>query len=291
MDGGFNSLKNYLVDMALDFIVPGFPKCGTTWLYDRLCEMPQFDLPHHKELHYFNRKKAFSDGPKASVESYILNRKRLLRNFGYGGIRFFQKYLKIWKANDSLYKELFNEKERISGDITPVYVLLDGPKVRDMRNLIGDVKIIFIFRDPIERAWSQFRMIMRKRGIHDLAGIDNKEVISILNMDHLQRRGDYKRGYETFRYEFHKSEFHVGFYDHLQKDPQGFLGSMLRFLTAYQDVDLSKVKIKQRSNVSPRIEMPDEVYTYLKDTNFKQYEWLMSEFEQYPKQWYDKHYL
>src|SRR5690554_3490583 len=103
------------------FIVPGFPKCGTTWLYDRLNELPDFQMPPHKELHYFNRCKRFKPiAETGRTQSYLMNRKRILRNFGFSGFAFFVNYLNPFKNNDQLYVSFFNKTERISGDITPL---------------------------------------------------------------------------------------------------------------------------------------------------------------------------
>ena len=36
-----------------NFIIAGFPKCGTTSLYHYLNEHPQIFMPNQKELHFF----------------------------------------------------------------------------------------------------------------------------------------------------------------------------------------------------------------------------------------------
>ena len=38
-----------------DFVVAGFPRCGTTWLYEVLRLHPAVFLPVRKEINFFNR--------------------------------------------------------------------------------------------------------------------------------------------------------------------------------------------------------------------------------------------
>ena len=36
-----------------DFVIPGFARCGTTWLYEVLRRHPGIFLPERKELNFF----------------------------------------------------------------------------------------------------------------------------------------------------------------------------------------------------------------------------------------------
>ena len=44
---------------TISFIGIGAQKAGTTWLYDRLSELPAFDLPPKKEIHFFDASKSY----------------------------------------------------------------------------------------------------------------------------------------------------------------------------------------------------------------------------------------
>ena len=37
-----------------DFVIPGFARCGTTWLYETLRRHPRIFLPERKELDFFS---------------------------------------------------------------------------------------------------------------------------------------------------------------------------------------------------------------------------------------------
>lgn len=160
------------------FIVPGFAKCGTTWLFDRLAELPDFEMTPHKEIHFFNRNKKYGNSLSSGKKSnYFIIRKNLLKKFGFEGVSFFKKYLKFTSSNDKLYTSLFRDFNKITGDITPIYCTLGKDGVQEMSNLLGDVKIIFVLRDPIERDWSQFRFnnLIEDKSLNDF---NSEQIIS-----------------------------------------------------------------------------------------------------------------
>ena len=57
--------------MALpNFIISGFPKCGTTSLHYYLSEHPDIYMPDQKELHFFTNK-IFSDENKGAGDAIL----------------------------------------------------------------------------------------------------------------------------------------------------------------------------------------------------------------------------
>lgn len=270
-----------------DFIVPGFPKCGTTWLYDRLRELPEFDMPPHKELHFFNRDKLYNSGEAGSTQSYLKNRKRLLRNFGYKGLPFMLQYIKVYEKNEVTYKNLFNQKDGLSGDITPVYILLNEKGVEKMSHHLNGVKIVFILRDPVDRAWSQFRMYMRK---NNLTEIDAKEAIDFFNKDVRRRRGSYASSITNFQKYFTDSQIMVTFYDVLQKEPKTFLENIVQFLGKSSVGISDSAALNQKSNVSKKYDIDESLYKILIKQHKEEYEWLISNIGSYSNLWYNLHF-
>jgi hypothetical protein len=106
-----------------DFIVVGYSRSSTSWLYEALKKNDRIFLPDRKELHFYDR-----------------NYKE--------GLEFYNKYFS--SAADGLLK----------GDITPVYTEYEGiaEKIHaDMPN----VKIIIILRNPLDRLKSIFLQLVR----------------------------------------------------------------------------------------------------------------------------------
>jgi hypothetical protein len=273
------------------FIVPGFAKCGTTWLFDRLVELPDFKMPVNKELHYFNRIAKYNTNTKYKLgtHNYFLNRKRLLRNFGYTGIQFFWNYLKILNSNDKMYTSLFGEINKISGDITPIYGMSDKEGVQEMSKLLGDVNIIFILRDPIDRDWSEFRS-KKLIGGKSLEDFNTEQIINYFKNPHIAGRGNYIEAIENFEQSFLGSEILISFYDDLKRNPWMFLEKIVGFLGG----DVSHIKncsyIQKRSNVSKKEEIPQKIYEYLKVKNQVLIKDLSCRYGGYCIDWYDLHY-
>jgi hypothetical protein len=108
----------------LDFIVCGVQKAGTSTLHALLGTHPGIALPDKKELHFFD---------SAMVD---------------------------WRAPDYRpYHAHFGAADpaRLWGESTPVYLFRPEvlPRIRAYR---ADIKLIVVFRDPVDRAYSHWCM-------------------------------------------------------------------------------------------------------------------------------------
>ena len=108
----------------LGFIVGGVQKSGTTSLFGYLSQHPQLSVPTVKEMHFFDDES--QDWSKPDYPK--------LRSF--------------FPEDNGL---------RIGFDVTPIY-LFWPPSLERIKRYNPGIKLVFIFRDPIERAWSQWRM-------------------------------------------------------------------------------------------------------------------------------------
>ena len=114
-----------------DFLIVGAQKCGTTSLYYWLREHPSCFLPKIKEPHYFSR---FEPWEKLVVSGSIIR-------------------------DEIAYKKLFAEANegQICGEASPSYLYETGVATRIAEAQPG-CRCIIIVRDPVERAYSQYRM-------------------------------------------------------------------------------------------------------------------------------------
>ena len=68
-----------------NFIIAGFPKCGTTSLFHYLKQHPEIFMPKQKELHFFTQRQIFklNKGPKDKVvkQPHIKSEKEYLELF------------------------------------------------------------------------------------------------------------------------------------------------------------------------------------------------------------------
>jgi hypothetical protein len=121
--------KRNKTDFALTFVGIGAQKSGTTWLHKLLQKCEHISLPRNqKEVHFWDwhYRKGF--------EWYI-------QQFGHS-----QK-----SSSEALYY----------GEITPCYVVLPETTIAEISRCFPHLKIIFIARDLVDRAWSAMIMELR----------------------------------------------------------------------------------------------------------------------------------
>jgi hypothetical protein len=105
--------------MLPNFLVIGSPKAATTWIYEVLKEHPEVYVnPKVKDIFFFNR-------------------------FYNKGLSWYKKYFRNLKD------------EKVIGDITESYFRSSEAPER-IKNNLGDIKLLCVFRDPIEAAFSYY---------------------------------------------------------------------------------------------------------------------------------------
>jgi hypothetical protein len=139
----------------LDFLGIGAQKCGTTWLFELLSLHPRVRFPAGKEVHYWDS-----------------HRDR--------GID--------W------YKSLFagQPPSAVVGEITPAYAILPTDTIAEVARTFPALRLIYLLRNPIERAWSAALMAMQR------AELEIDEATDQWFIDHFESKGSRARGdYET----------------------------------------------------------------------------------------------
>jgi len=117
------------VRMLPDFLIIGGRRCGSTSLYNYLIQHPCVASPLRKEVHYFSTK--------------------------------YHKELSWYKANfpSSIYKWYFDntkKKNLITCEASPYY--LSNPHApKRIHKLLPKIKLIVLLRNPIERAFSDYK--------------------------------------------------------------------------------------------------------------------------------------
>ena len=118
--------------VQVSFLGIGAQKAGTSWLHEMLRRHPDLCLPQQKEIHFWDWQKH--------------------RRKGLG-----------W------YSDQFPQgpKENLRGEITPCYCTLPEEDISEIKDIFPGLKIIFIARDIVDRAYSALVMELRNavRGI------------------------------------------------------------------------------------------------------------------------------
>jgi hypothetical protein len=190
-----------------------------------------------KELHYLdnlNRARRFHP-PRSRDEcdaSFVESMENLSARF----------YLDL-----ESYGQLFQHKGHLlSGDISPAYSTLNDEIIERVLDHFPNLKVVFLARDPVERAWSQLSMGVRLGMINEFDVTDPEEVVSnLLNPGVLVRSHPSKIVARWKRY-VRPENFRVYFFDDLKENPAELRQSILRFLGG--DPDKPSGGLKPRDN-------------------------------------------
>ena len=169
----------------LSFLGIGAQKAGTTWLYFNLKKHPELFLTDEKELHFWD-----------------------------------------WHRSRGLdwYRAQFAQAPagRPAGEITPAYSILPPETIDEIRAEFPDVRLIYLIRNPIERAWSSALMALPR------AELTIDEASDAWFIDHFHsagslRRGDYETCLRNWHARFPEAQIHVETFDDILHDPRGVL--------------------------------------------------------------------
>ncbi|HEY3659695.1 MAG TPA: sulfotransferase domain-containing protein [Candidatus Udaeobacter sp.] len=220
-----------------DFLCVGAQKAGTSWLYRQLEPHPDFWMPPIKELHYLNQLNRTKQlhGPRCADErdaSFLDSMQNLRGRF----------YLDL----DS-YGRLFQHKgECVSGDISPAYSTLNDEIIERVVNHFPKLKVVFLARDPVERAWSQLSMGVRLGMINKFDATDPEEVVRNLLIPGVLARSHPSKIVARWKRYVRPENFRVYFFDDLNENPAELRQSILSFLGG--DPDKPSGRLKPQDN-------------------------------------------
>src|SRR3954451_5318143 len=220
-------------DASPDFLCVGAQKAGTSWLYRQLEPHPDFWMPPVKELHYLdnlNRTRRHQT-PRANDERDACFVEAI-------NDMSMQSHIDLDR-----YGRLFSHKgPLLSGDISPAYSTLNDEIIERVASHFPNLKVVFLARDPVERAWSQLSMGVRLGTINGFDANDPDEVIrNLLNPGVLVRSYPSKIVARWKRY-VRADLFRVYFFDDLQENPAELRRSILLFLGGDPDKPSGKLK-------------------------------------------------
>lgn len=195
----------------------GAQKAGTSWLASYLGDHPEVFMPAIKEIHFWNGRNAKpGKGPEARL-------RRLLAKFEKGGERsegrqrirrdMLRERLAMG-ADVSSYMDFFGKWSKglpVWCDITPAYAILDRGDFAQMAAVAGDVRFIFVMRNPADRYWSQLRFARRN--------VPNLDPFAQFRarLDHpaYRLRSDYRRTLAELFAAVDASRVHLAFFERL----------------------------------------------------------------------------
>lgn len=213
-----------------NFVVIGAPKSGTTSLYYYLKQHPDVFLPTQKELHYFSYEplKANAKGPGDELTLSALCSSEA-------------QYL-------AHYSAVANQKA--IGDISPSYLYYATQE--KIKTTLGDVKIIVMLRNPIDKAYSQYMHMIRDQcetlAFHD--ALQQEQERRAQGWSDIWRYAEsslYADKLLGFRDCFGTTNVHIILFDDFTAEPQRVIKETLTFLGIDADVPINTKEIYNRT--------------------------------------------
>jgi len=212
-----------------DFLCIGAQKAGTGWLYEQLRSHPDFWMPPVKELHYFDR---FWRSPRISATE---KQRGALKNARDERDKTFLSDFEILSGRPDIdlagYASLFRAKGNLfSGDITPGYSTLPEEMIERIVRHFAGLKVIFLARDPVERAWSHLSMWVRHGRLDAFDANDLDQVTKHLSRPEVMLRSHPSRIVARWRRYVGPEFFRIYFFDDLKREPKQLRRSIIEFL-------------------------------------------------------------
>ena len=201
-------MKNQIIP---DFFIIGAQKCGTTSLYHWLKTHPQIFMPENKEPHFFANLDLVSNKPFAkTLSNTVLSQ---------------EEYLHIFSIA---------KKGQIKGEASPSYIW-GSETAKRIQEVQPQAKIIVILRDPVQRAYSEYIMLVA-------AGLEKLDFTSAIEKASKQSApvwgagpmyidlGKYGTQLQRYYSIFNKSQIKVLTSDDLRQCPDETINSIADFI-------------------------------------------------------------
>lgn len=229
------------------FLCIGGQKCGSTWLNDNLAAHPQIYLPPERQVNYFNR----------AIHRPL-----------------------------SFYAERFEAgRDRIRGEVNPGYSIMSIRRVAYARRLLPDLKIVYLLRNPIERAWSQAVMNFTRFDGRKFEDVTDDEFVEHIRASRTTVRSAYLENLAKWRRHYPPERFEIGFFEELSEDPKGLLLRVFRLVGASTDVDWESFPYSRVINSGEKRPIPPAVREVLVERFRDMIEELYREFGEPVARW------
>jgi len=256
----------------------GAQKAGTSWLHETLLQNPAVWSPPFKELHFFDYK--FIPDSRKWAKWHVRSnvKKNLEKEFWWSESVGYEDYLRSLLRepilNGNWYKNAFSimPHDCVGMDVTPEYCQLSDEGIEFLVRFLEKPKIIYIIRDPIDRALSQIRMNLTR---NKLRSGDMGVWRKLSKEPVIWQRGNYAEYIP--RWDKNISEDNILYipFGRISQEPHTLLCEIEKFL-GIQSHKYEGVEKKVFSGKEAYI--PDDVKTDIKANMEIQYEFLKNRF-------------
>jgi len=214
------------------FIVVGAMKAGTSSLHHI--------LSRHHEIFFAEREIYFFDMDDVEQHpDFFMDHQGQWR---------FQDYKDDCKEQLAYYGRFFEQSidGQLIGERSSTYMASAKVPPR-MARLLPEVKLIFMLRDPVTRAYSHYwHLVSTGRATYDFEATLRHTPGTIL------QRGYYKKQIERYQKFFPVNHLKFIIFDEFIQDPQSCIDNLCEFLGLRTSIDLGLVDTRRNVGVAPR---------------------------------------
>ncbi|MBI2487108.1 MAG: sulfotransferase [Deltaproteobacteria bacterium] len=221
-----------------NFLIVGTAKSGTTSIYQYLKQHPEIYVPANKEPRFFVSSEFKEINPNDPFYKYINNTTTFT----------FEDYERLFDSVD---------KEKAIGEASVQYLYFYNAAIPQIKKYLGNIKIIMILRNPVERAFSAYSHYSAVKA----------EVLSFeqcLDIEQERRKNNWAmaRFYkdlgfyykQVYSYTKNFSQVKVYLYDDLKKNSSVVVRDLYEFLEVDPSFVPYNINIKYNVSGVPQIE-------------------------------------
>lgn len=211
--------------MCINFLGVGAQKSGTTTLYCILKQHPDIFMAKCKEIHFFDNDNNYSKGVS-------------------------------WYKNTH-----FNNtgEAKAIGEITPAYMFLDHIPQNILKDLGGNIKFIFMLRNPVDRSYSNYKMELGRgneaESFSRAIELENERIVKSQGMKKTYgyiQRGFYARQIRNYLKYFPKENMIFIIFEEFIKDPSRLSKKIFDFLGVRSDIEIDyNIKANASNSAQP----------------------------------------
>lgn len=269
MNNGINSKigKNF---KKVECLCIGAQKAGTTWLNEQLLNHAELCLPPIKEVHYFDFVYSPSDR-EWIVDHYRRPAKyhipKLMEADGevdWESVAYYAQILALMLSGhvtEEWYHSIYSLCKNENGlkvDITPEYLPMPIEAIKAIYEYNPNMKLIALLREPVSRAISAARMMLKRRNVSQPA--DNLWW-TIVKGNGIIEKSCYAHQLENWLQVFPKEQFLVIPYEQIAKSPLTIINNVCDFLSI-SPVENSNL-LYERVHAGKKYSVPIEIEKWI----------------------------
>jgi len=280
--------------MASSFLCFGTTRSGTTFLYKHLRDHPQVWLPPQKELHYFSYQRDHGFANRKHLK-HLRKLVPAARDAMHGKrgttaeLAWQARYL-FGPRSDAWYRSLYDMTgPLVTGQIEPTYAVIGPDAVDSVHTMFPDVRLIYMMRDPIERAWSSVTKSTAKNKNRSMDEVTDADMFEKLDRSAI-RMSTYIDHIERWERGFPEREILYGFYDEIVEDPSAFIARICAFIgiDAPTGTDAEEMRRPINDTTRFKVEIPPKIELYMAEKLVEPTRRLHDRFGGYTTGWYER---